>query len=405
MQMTPTRRASIALFSVFMAGGLSGCEAWKDALDDTAWDWTDLLFDRYLIKLDAEPAEVLTTVNNISEAFELEPIHIFSQAVQGFEVDLPPSLVDSIEALDEVEYIIVDNQDSLIPDPEEGETDIPADTIPDGIARIGGPATGVNVSGVQVAIVDTGIDLDHPELNVVGTIDIVAEEGGTDSGGDDLNGHGTHVAGTIGAKGNSVAGVVPGVGLHAVRVLDENGSGTYGGIIAGLEYVLEHSEIKVVNMSLGGQGSTATPAPLQEAIQALEDAGVVVCIAAGNDGADTKDYIPAGYDDGIVVSAYDADGGDNGFAYFSNYGDAVDVAAPGVNITSTYPDGSYAALSGTSMATPHVTGAVAAYMATHTSAGTSAVRSAVVSTGENGYSGQSGNHDEPLLDLGALLAE
>jgi subtilisin len=131
---------------------------------------------------------------------------------------------------------------------------------------------------------------------------------------------------------------------------------------------------------------------------------VVVCIAAGNEAANTNGTIPAGFDLGIVVSAYNArNGNDHGFADFSNYGDAVDIAAPGVGITSTWPGGDYTALSGTSMATPHVAGAVAAWFAENGSGSVASIRSAVISTGENGMRGQGGNHPEPLLDLEALV--
>ena len=129
-----------------------------------------------------------------------------------------------------------------------------------------------------------------------------------------------------------VAGVAPGVSLHAVRVLNGYGSGYYSDIVAGLEYVLENPEIKVVNMSLGGPKSSETE-PLKEAIKRLEDAGVVVCTAAGNEAQNTKNVAPAAYNYGVIVSAYDvASSGssisDRGFAWFSNYGNEVDIAAP-----------------------------------------------------------------------------
>jgi subtilisin len=361
----------------------------------------DLLFDTYLIKLDAEPAEVVTTVNAIAEVFELEPIHIFEQATQGFQVDLPIGVADEISSWDEVEYIVIDNPDTYTPPPDWEEPELGDGEVPEGIVRIGGAVTTVDFSGVAVAVVDTGVDLDHPDLNVVGGYDVV----GNANGGDDGHGHGTHVAGTIGAvaDGEGVAGVAPGVGIYAVRVLDDNGSGTYGDIIAGLEWVLTQPDIRVVNMSLGGAGDPASNTMLEDAIVAALDAGIVVCIAAGNDGTDTAGFIPAGYDQGIVVSAYDAYGGDNGFAYFSNYGDAVDIAAPGVSITSTYPDGTYAALSGTSMATPHVAGAAAAYLAMYPDLLPAEVLQDMLDTAEDGFAGQGGNNPEPLLDVAELI--
>ncbi len=200
-------------------------------------------------------------------------------------------------------------------------------------------------------------------------------------------------------------GVAPGVELVALRALDENGSGYWTDIVAGLEYVLDHPEIRVVSMSLGGPAyPDGVEDPMEEAIRRLVDSGVAVVIAAGNETQDTENVAPAGYDLGLVVSAYDNAGGtDNGFAWFSNFGDAVDVAAPGVDIPSTYPGGGYAELSGTSMATPLVAGAVAAYLAEHPRATGQEAMDAVVATGEDGYQGQNNRHPEPLIDIEALL--
>jgi subtilisin family serine protease len=389
-------RPALSVFATTALLAATGC---------TQKQLEDLLFDTYLVKLDAEPAEVVTTVNEIAVVFEFEPIHIFTQATQGFSVDLPVGVADEIRAFDGVDFVVIDNPDRKAPPDDWEEPDLGQDEVPEGIARIGGPVTSVDLSGVAVAVVDTGVDLDHPDLNVIGAKDIVAEAGGNDRDGDDGYGHGTHVAGIIGAEadGDGVAGVAPGVGLYAVRVLDDSGGGTYGDVIAGLDWVLSEPDIRVVNLSLGAPGDPGANSMLDDAIQALLDAGVVVCIAAGNDGADTATFVPAGFDLGVVVSAYDTDGGDNGFAYFSNYGDEVDIAAPGVNITSTYLDGAWAALSGTSMATPHVAGAAAAYLAQNPSAGPDDFLADVVSSGEDGYEGQGGDHPEPLLDVGSLI--
>ena len=365
----------------------------------------DLLFDTYLIKLEAEPAEVVTTVNDIASVFEIEPIHIFEQATQGFQVDLPIGVADEIASWDEVQYVVIDNPDTYTPPPDFEEPELGEGEVPEGIERIGGSVTSVDFSGVAVAVIDTGVDLDHPDLNVVGGKDIVGEATGGDNGGDDGHGHGTHVAGTIGAigGGEGVAGVAPGLDIYAVRVLDDNGSGTYGNIIAGLEWVLAQDDIRVVNMSLGGAGDPAGNSMLEDAIQAALDAGIVVCIAAGNDATDTAGFVPAGFDLGIVVSAYDSYGGDNGPAYFSNYGDAVDITAPGMTITSTYPDDDYAEMSGTSMATPHVAGAAAAYVAKYPGLDNGEVLADMLATAEDGFAGQGGNYPEPLIDVAALI--
>ncbi len=375
----------------------------------------DLFTDTYIVKLGAEPGEVAGEVVSIQEdfatIFDFEPLHVFSEVTQGFQVVLPIGLVESIEGLDQVEYVVIDNPKEYTPPPGTEEPDLGEGETPEGLERIGWDVALLgDLSGLEVAVVDTGIDLEHPDLNVVGTYDAVGESGGEDAGGDDLNGHGTHVAGTIGAvaDGSGVVGVAPGVGMHAVRVLDSSGGGTLGDIIAGLEYVAANPEIRVVNMSLGGAADPSAAPTLGEAIQTLEDMGVVVCVAAGNEGEDTSGYIPAGYDLGLVVSAYDADGGYNGFADFSNYGGEVDVSAPGVNITSTLPEDmggydGYGALSGTSMATPHVAGAAAAYLSIYPDASGDDVIDAIIDSADNSLADAADDHPEGFLDFVALM--
>ncbi len=377
----------------------------------------DLFTDTYIVKLGAEPGDVASEVVSIQEdfasIFEFEPLHIFQEVTQGFQVVLPIGLVESIEGLDEVEYVIIDNPKEYYPPPGTEDPDLGDGETPEGLERIGWDIGLIgDLSGIEVAVVDTGIDLDHADLksSIVGTYDAVGEGGGEDSGGDDLNGHGTHVAGTIGAAADSsgVVGVAPGVGLHAVRVLDADGGGTLGDIIAGLEYVAQNPEIRVVNMSLGGAANPSDAPTLGEAIQTLQDQGVVVCVAAGNEGEDTAGYIPAGYDIGLVVSAYDADGGYNGFADFSNYGGEVDISAPGVNITSTLPEDfagydGYGALSGTSMATPHVAGAAAAYLSLHPDASADDVIDAVIDSADGSLADAADDHPEGFLDFVALM--
>jgi len=368
--------------------------------------------DVYFVKLEEEPAKVAATAQVLAQDFGVDIIHTYDSVSEGFSAKLPALLVEDIEALDEVEYVAADEKVGRLPDDEKDPDVVDivellgGDEVPFSIQRVGG-AYGGSLAGIEVAVVDSGIDGDHPDLNVVASEDFVAQSGGTPAPNGDLNGHGTHCAGTIGAyaDGEGVMGVAPGVALHGVRVLDENGSGYWTDIVAGLEYVLEHPEIRVVNMSLGGPAfPPGVEDPMEEAIQRLHDAGVVVVIAAGNETQDTANVVPAGYDIGLVVSAYDnAGGGDNGFAFFSNFGDEVDIAAPGVDIPSTYPAGGYAELSGTSMATPLVAGAVAAWFAENPNGTRQQAIDAVVSTGENGYQGQRGNHPEPMIDIEALL--
>ncbi|WP_338876896.1 S8 family serine peptidase [Spirosoma sp. SC4-14] len=202
-------------------------------------------------------------------------------------------------------------------------------------------------------IIDTGIDLDHPDLNV----DVSRSKSfisGTTSA-DDENGHGTHVAGIIGAKNNSigVTGIASGATLVSLRVLDDEGEGRLSGIIQAVNYVYQNGKAgDVVNLSLGGE---TTSTSLDQAILKAAKAGILFAIAAGNDSKSADSYSPAHVNNANVftVSAMNSA---NQFASFSNYGSSVDVCAYGVKITSTYKNGTYATLSGTSMAAPHVAG-------------------------------------------------
>ncbi|MEZ4318957.1 MAG: S8 family serine peptidase [Myxococcota bacterium] len=393
---------------IAMVALASGCDEY------TADQWLD--FRDYFVKLDAEGAEVAEITSLLAEGVGFEPLHQYDKANQGFSMFVPVPIASELEVQDRVEFITEVPSDGYVPPDEEDSKvdvgnpiDIDPDEIPESIERIGGPWTFGGLDGIHVAVIDTGVDSFHSDLNVVAEFDAVAEGGGTPANGNDPNGHGTHVAGTIGAKanGDGVVGVAPGVPIHAVRVLDGSGSGRWTDIMAGVEYVLDHPEIRVVNLSLGGRGDPDDPTdPLREALQALEDAGVIVCIAAGNDTENTNSFVPAGYDVGVVVSAYDASGGrDNGFASFSNFGNAVDIASPGVEILSTWPGGTYAELNGTSMATPAIAGTAAAWLAANPSGTPSQFRNQIKNTGENGYSGQGGNHPEAFVDAVALWAE
>jgi subtilisin len=204
-----------------------------------------------------------------------------------------------------------------------------------------------------VWIVDTGIDLDNPDLNVDTERSRSFVSGVTSA--DDQNGHGTHVAGIIGAKNNGigVTGVASGATLVALKVLNQLGEGRLSGIIQAVNYVRQNGRAgDVVNLSLGGEGVSTT---LENAVLQAANAGILFAIAAGNDGKNSDDYSPArvNHPNVFTVSAMDRN---NQFASFSNFGSSVDVCAYGVRITSTYIDGKYATLSGTSMAAPHVAG-------------------------------------------------
>ena len=233
-----------------------------------------------------------------------------------------------------------------------------------GVKRIGaGVVHGYNKgTGVKVAIIDTGIDYTHPDL------DANYKEGGLDYvNGDsnpmDDNGHGTHCAGIVAAEDNEegVVGVAPEAHLYAVKVLDSGGSGYLSDVIAGIQWSMDNG-MQVISMSLGTDTDYQS---LHDACDEAYAAGIVVVAAGGNDYLrrgraefDTVDY-PARYDSVIAVGATDSN---DEKASFSSTGPDVELAAPGVDILSTYLTGRYAYMSGTSMACPHVAGTAALVM-------------------------------------------
>jgi subtilisin family serine protease len=217
------------------------------------------------------------------------------------------------------------------------------------VARVNG---GSGSSSAIAWIIDTGIDLDHPDLNV----DVSRSRSFVrDSSPNDANGHGSHVSGIIAAKNNSigVVGVTPGATLVSVRVLDRSGSGTNSGVIAGVDYVAGAGHAgDVANMSLGGGVSQA----LDNAVVAAAATGVKFTLAAGNESDTANNHSPARANGPNVYTVSSFAKGDK-WSSFSNFGNPpIDYAEPGSSIFSTYKDGGYATLSGTSMAAPHLAG-------------------------------------------------
>ena len=223
-------------------------------------------------------------------------------------------------------------------------------STPWGVTRVGGAINGANAG--KAWVIDSGIDLDHEDLNV--DVANSATFLGGNSTPDDQNGHGTHVAGTIGAIDNSVGviGVAAGAEVVAVRVLDRRGSGSTSGVIAGVDYVAANaSSGDVANMSLGGGISTA----LDNAVVAASST-CPFALAAGNESQNANNSSPARAN-GPNVYTVSSMTASNSWSSFSNYGNPpVDYCAPGSSVLSTYKSGGYATLSGTSMASPHVAG-------------------------------------------------
>jgi subtilisin family serine protease len=278
---------------------------------------------------------------------------VYTTALQGFSVKIPPGQLKKLENDPSVIKVSEDQIVTLIePHTKPGE-DIQAtaaQTTPWGITRVNG---GLNYTGKNVAwIIDTGIDLDHPDLNVDGSRGAVFVRA---SSPNDDNGHGSHVAGTIAAKNNSegVIGVAAGATVIPVKVLDRRGSGSMSGVLAGVDFVATNGGSgDVANMSLGGSYYE----DLNAAVQNAAAEGILFSLAAGNESTDAGTRSPASAEGTNIYTISAMDSNDN-FASFSNYGNPpVDYCEPGVSIYSTYKDGSYKTLSGTSMAAPHMAG-------------------------------------------------
>lgn len=242
--------------------------------------------------------------------------------------------------------------------------------IPEGVRMIQAPEVWEKAkrgSGNVIAILDTGCQPDHPDLQsqIIGGQNFTGDFNGDPDNFDDNNGHGTHVAGTVAAslrEGGGIAGVAPEAQMLIVKVLNGEGSGDYAGIISGIHYAIDWTgpngeKTDVISMSLGGPEDVPE---LHEAVKRAIDEGIPIVCAAGNEGDDspaTNEYAyPGAYAEVIQVGAVNFE---RKIASFSNTNDEIDLVAPGVHIYSTFPGSKYATLSGTSMATPHVTGALA----------------------------------------------
>ncbi len=352
---------------------------------------SDLIPDHYIVVFKDTVRDPAAKAHALGVQHGLTVKHTYSAALNGFAAVVPPARLAAVQADSDVAFIQQDRRISIA-----------GQTLPSGVKRIGGDASSTkagNGSGsvnVAVAILDTGIDKRHRDLNVAGGKDCT---GGANYS--DLHGHGTHVAGTVAAKddGNGVVGVAPGAPLYAVRVLGQDGSGQWSWVICGVDWVTANAAstgIKVANLSLGGATGTVdddncgkTPDTatthyldtLHQAICNSTAKGVTYVVAAGNNGQDfgASTYVPAQYNEVLTVTAVadfnGAPGGgaaatcradvDDTAADFSNYTTvestdaAHTIAAPGVCIYSTAKGGGYTTMSGTSMAAPHVAGMAA----------------------------------------------
>jgi subtilisin len=330
----------------------------------------------------------------------VEPTHIYDGVFTGFAATMPAAAVAEAQASGAVKQISRD-----------GRVQAEDQIVGTGVLRVGVPHTpgSQNLAitspiDADVAILDTGVDRGG-DLRVSGGASCVNDKHKKKGKGknqhkgnkhkhkkddkskswEDDNGHGTHIAGIAAALDNDqgIVGVAPGARVWAVKVLDENGGGSFSDVICGLNWVVNHSgTVDVVNLSLSGAGSDGPceSSPLHQAICNVVYSGVPVVVAAGNQGTDASTRVPASFDEVITVSGMaDSDGApghagpgtctgqaDDTFLPFSNYGADVDVAAPGDCILSLGKDGKRRQESGTSSASPHVAGAVADFIQSFT---------------------------------------
>ncbi|MDP4227118.1 MAG: S8 family serine peptidase [Bacteroidota bacterium] len=296
--------------------------------------------------------------------------------IPAVAADLPEQAIENLKKNNKIAYIEPDYKVSAL-----------EETVPWGITRIGAPLVHTNVNkgtGINVAIIDTGINYNHPDLseNYKGGYDFVND----DVDPLDDNGHGTHCAGIIAAADNDIGviGVAPEANLYSLKVLDSTGSGYISDVIAAIEWAIEtrkdtdtSNDIQIISMSLGSNSGVTA---FETACSQAYDSGILLVAAAGNDGnirgtGDSVDY-PAAYSSVIAVAATDSK---DKRASFSSTGPAVELAAPGVNILSTYRDG-LTSLSGTSMACPHVAGTAALVLAANPSFTNGNIRSRLAKT-------------------------
>jgi subtilisin len=377
----------------------------------------DRIAGSYIVVLE-DGAQVSSATTTAERAVGAEVGNVYQSSIHGYSAQMSQAQAQRVAQLPGVALVQADSR--VTATAQEVPTGIDranADASP--TAAIDGTDTRVDA---DVAVIDSGVDLDHPDLNVYQQGAVNCSLGGISA--DDHNGHGTHVAGTVGALDNDsgVVGMAPGARIWPVKVLNAAGIGSTSNVICGIDYVTAHAdEIEVANMSLGGDGrddgscGRTNGDAEHQAICRSVAAGVTYAVAAGNGSADASTTTPAAYDEVITVSALSDFNGEPGggaaptcrddvddtFADYSNYGSDVDLIAPGNCITSNWKNGGYDTISGTSMASPHVAGAAALYAANHPGASPAQVQSALESAGSSGWNAVDDPDDtkEPLVDV------
>lgn len=282
-------------------------------------------------------------------------------------IQLTKSEVEEIQEHTDITFVEEDAQVSL------SNSDASIQSVPWGIQEIGSldaQNTGADGKSIKIAVLDTGI-ASHPDLAIKGGASFVDSIDFSDD-----NGHGTHVAGSIAALNNEfgILGVAPEAEIYSLKVLDRSGSGSYSNVIHAIEWAVDN-QINIISMSFGGNAQSQA---FHEAIKYANEKGILLIAAAGNAGFGTEtETYPALYPEVISVGAIDSN---YTRAPFSSTGNELDLMAPGVNILSTTMDGNYGFLSGTSMATPHVTGAAASYWSSNPSLSNEEVKERLLET-------------------------